>query len=131
MNKEKFGFIALGFMAGLILTHYFAFFHHRESHEKKFFIHKMDHRMMMNSDMNMSHTMDSMTDALKGKTGDEFDKEFLAQMIIHHEGAVDMANQVIATSKRPELIKLANEIISAQTAEINKMKEWQKSWFNQ
>jgi uncharacterized protein (DUF305 family) len=40
-----------------------------------------------------------------------------------------MAQQVLATSKRPELIKLANDIISAQTKEIAQMKEWQKAWF--
>lgn len=67
--------------------------------------------------------------SLEGKTGDAFDQAFLKEMIVHHEGAVVMAQQVLATSKRPELIKLANDIISAQTKEIAQMKEWQKAWF--
>jgi uncharacterized protein (DUF305 family) len=75
--------------------------------------------------------MQNMTMGLSGKTGDAFDKEFLAEMIIHHEGAVAMAKQVLATSKRPELLQLANDIIAAQTKEIGMMQAWQKKWFNQ
>jgi uncharacterized protein (DUF305 family) len=66
---------------------------------------------------------------LKGKTGDEFDKAFLSEMVVHHQGAVEMAKAVLATSKRPELIKLANDIISAQNKEIEMMQGWQKAWF--
>ncbi len=77
----------------------------------------------------MTTAMHGMTTALEGKTGDEFDKQFLSEMIEHHEGAVVMARQVLATSKRPELIKLANDIISAQTTEISTMKSWQNDWF--
>lgn len=95
-------------------------------------MHQMaDGSMMSNGGTDMSSMMNDMTAGLQGKTGDAFDKEFLAEMIVHHEGAVAMAKQVLATSKRPELIKLANDIISAQTSEITMMKAWQKAWFNQ
>jgi uncharacterized protein (DUF305 family) len=83
----------------------------------------------MHHSMDMQGAMDSMTMSLGGKTGDEFDKAFLSEMIVHHKGAVDMANQVLATSKRPELIKLSNDIISAQTKEIEMMQNWEKTWF--
>jgi Domain of unknown function (DUF305) len=79
----------------------------------------------------MGSTMQSMMSGLQGKTGDAFDKEFLSEMIIHHQGAVDMAKAVLATSKRPELIKLANDIITVQTKEIDMMKGWQTAWFKQ
>ncbi len=93
-------------------------------------MHRMpDGRMMNNVGMDMDSMMQGMTASLNGKTGDAFNKEFLAQMIIHHEGAVAMAKQVLATSKRPELLKLANDIISAQTKEIDMMKGWQSEWF--
>lgn len=85
--------------------------------------------MMGNVPMNMESMMSGMMAGLKGKTGDAFDKEFLSGMIIHHQGAVEMAEAVLATSKRPELIKLANDIISAQTKEIGMMQDWQKAWF--
>ncbi|MES2408666.1 MAG: DUF305 domain-containing protein [Patescibacteria group bacterium] len=92
--------------------------------------HRMsDGTMMNNVGMDMDSMMVAMTASLNGKTGDAFDKEFLAQMIVHHEGAVAMAKQVLATSKRPELLKLANDIIAAQTKEIEMKKGWQSQWF--
>jgi uncharacterized protein (DUF305 family) len=81
-----------------------------------------------NSHMNMDDMMKSMISGLQGKTGHEFDQAFLKEMIIHHQGAVDMAKQVLATSKRPELIKLASDIIKAQEMEINLMKKWETEW---
>ncbi len=75
-----------------------------------------------------SMSMDDMTSDLKNKTGDEFDKAFLAEMIIHHQGAIDMANLVLQKSSKPELRSLANDIIAAQTKEINQMKQWQMQW---
>lgn len=85
------------------------------------------HSMQGNS---MQSMMDGMMNNLRGKTGDAFDQAFLSEMIMHHEGAVDMAEAVLATSKRPELRTLANDIISAQTKEINMMKKWQREWSN-
>jgi len=94
-------------------------------------MHQMhDGTMMGGSEtMNMDQMMNSMMASLEGKTGDAFDKVFLSEMIVHHQGAVVMAEAVLKKSKRPELIKLANDIISAQTSEINMMKGWQSSWF--
>lgn len=90
----------------------------------------LDGSIMSNNQMtSMQHSMDSMTESLKGKTGTEFDKEFLEQMIIHHEGAVEMSKMVLTSSRNPELIKLANDIISAQNKEIEMMKEWKNNWF--
>ncbi len=83
----------------------------------------------MSTDVSMDETMDSMVGGISGKTGDAFDRAFLAEMITHHEGAVAMANQVLATSKRPELITLAHDIITAQTGEIKMMRDWQTTWF--
>lgn len=87
--------------------------------------------MMMDHVMSMEGMMNSMTLGLRDKTGAQFDQAFLSEMIIHHEGAVAMANLVLQNSERAELINLAKEIITAQTKEINQMKEWQKNWFNQ
>ncbi len=82
------------------------------------------------SDGSMMHTsMDSMTAGLSGKTGDELDKAFIDEMIVHHEGAVEMAELLLAGTKRPELIKLGNDIITAQTGEIEMMKKWRAEWF--
>lgn len=80
--------------------------------------------------MGMDQMMDGMMAELEGKTGDAFDKAFLSEMIVHHEGAVVMAKSVLKNSKRPELIKLASDIITAQTGEMGMMTNWQKAWFN-
>ena len=84
---------------------------------------------VMHQNMSMGQMMDAMSMNLKGKTGNDFDSAFLEEMIPHHLGAIEMARMVLATSKRPELIKLANEIISAQQKEIETMRGWQRTWF--
>jgi uncharacterized protein (DUF305 family) len=62
-----------------------------------------------------------------GGAGDKFDSRFLEAMIPHHEGALVMAKDAIAKSKRPEIQKLAQEILSSQQAEIDQMKQLRKS----
>lgn len=89
-----------------------------------------DGTMMHDENMSMDAMMHDMMSELEGKKGDEFDQAFLSEMIVHHEGAVVMAQAVLQNSKRPELIKLANDIIKAQTGEIEMMKNWQKEWLD-
>ncbi|MDQ3076452.1 MAG: DUF305 domain-containing protein [bacterium] len=79
--------------------------------------------------MSNVHTMSGVTTGLEGKTGDEFDKAFTTEMIVHHEGAVLMAEMALQNAKRPEIKQLAQEIISAQNREIIQMKAWLKSWY--
>lgn len=93
-------------------------------------LHQMPDGSMMSGN-GMQGTMNGMTMGLEGKTGDALDKAFLAEMIIHHEGAVEMAQTLLKGTKRPELIKLGNDIIIAQTGEIQMMKQWQRDWFYQ
>lgn len=73
-------------------------------------------------------TMDQMTEGLQGLTGDAFDKAFIEMMIVHHQGAVDMAAMIPANAKHEELKKLGREIIAAQTKEIAMMQQWLKDW---
>jgi uncharacterized protein (DUF305 family) len=55
-------------------------------------------------------------------TGDP-DRDFLAMMIPHHEGAVEMARLVLIHGHDPLVRNLAEEIIAAQQAEITTMKQ--------
>ena len=50
------------------------------------------------------------------------DVDFLAMMIPHHEGAVEMARLVLIHGTDPMVRKLAEDIISSQTSEIQAMK---------
>lgn len=126
-TKKNNNFVTVGiFIAGLIS----GFFIWGSGNTKPGHHVMPDGNLMSNNQMtSMEHSMASMTDSLKGKTGTDFDKEFLAQMIVHHEGAVEMSKMVLVSSQNPELIKLANDIISAQNKEIEMMKNWQSSWF--
>jgi uncharacterized protein (DUF305 family) len=55
-----------------------------------------------------------------GYTGDP-DIDFLAMMIPHHEGAVDMARLVLQHGNDPVTRKLAEDIIASQRVEIEGM----------
>lgn len=89
-----------------------------------------DGSMMSNSGSDMQGMMMDMTARMEGKTGDELDKIFLEDMIVHHQGAVDMAKELQKGTERPELQKMAKDIIEVQTKEITMMEKWLSEWFN-
>lgn len=93
---------------------------------------EMDHANMghgmMNGDDHMSMSMADMSRMLEGKTGDAFDEAFVEGMIPHHQGAIDMAKAALTSAKHQEIKDMARDIIDAQQAEIDMMKQWQKSW---
>jgi uncharacterized protein (DUF305 family) len=78
----------------------------------------------------MPGTMASMMANLNGKTRDAFDQAFIDEMIVHHEGAVAMAQAALVNAKHQEIKDMANAIISAQTSEINQMKNWKNTWYS-
>lgn len=80
--------------------------------------------MMDDGDMSMGE----MSNMLQGKTGDDFDQAFIEQMIIHHQGAIDMAKLAQKNAKHGEIKNLADDILSAQSKEIDRMQTWQTQW---
>ena len=64
-----------------------------------------------------------------GAADAEFDLRFINAMIPHHQGAITMAQDALSKSKRPEIKKLAQEIITSQQKEIDQMKQWRQAWY--
>jgi uncharacterized protein (DUF305 family) len=60
---------------------------------------------------------------LRNAQGADFDRLYLEGMIMHHEGAITMAQNVIDSGGNSAVIALAQTIIGAQTAEISQMKQ--------
>lgn len=65
-----------------------------------------------------------MKDMNRPYTGDA-DKDFVSNMIPHHQGAVNMAKIELQHGKDPELRKMARDIIKSQQQELAFMKKWQ------
>ena len=66
----------------------------------------------------MNHmNVGSSAESLKTKSGDDFDKSFIQEMIAHHESAVEMAKLSSTQAKHEEIKTLSSEIILAQEKE--------------
>jgi uncharacterized protein (DUF305 family) len=62
-----------------------------------------------------------MADMTVTPTGD-IDRDFVAMMVSHHQGAIDMAQILLRYGKNEQLKRLAQEIIVTQQQEIAAMK---------
>lgn len=88
---------------------------------------KMGHMMPMSQ----SQMQGMMMKGDLGAADAQFDLRFINAMLPHHEGAITMAKDASSKSKRPEIKKLAQDIITSQQKEIDQMKEWRKAWYKQ
>ncbi|MFE1794917.1 DUF305 domain-containing protein [Streptomyces sp. NPDC059517] len=77
----------------------------------------MDHSM---HDTGAMMTAEEMTE-LENASGTAFDTAFLKMMIKHHEGAVTMAKTEQADGASAAAVKLAGQIVTAQSTEIDQM----------
>lgn len=77
--------------------------------------HGMDHGDGMMSEADMTALRDA-----DGATASEL---FLTQMIVHHEGAVEMAQAALRDAENPDVLALAQQVIEDQQAEIAEMRE--------
>ena len=77
----------------------------------------MAHSSMMSGMLSLEEM-----DTLGQLKGAEFDKTWAKGMIAHHEGAIAMANEVLANGKNSEILALANAVVSGQSAEIKTLK---------
>lgn len=87
--------------------------------------------MMGNRSTGMGGAMGGMMSGISDKSGDEFDRAFLSEMIMHHQGAVVMAQAALRDAEHEEIKQLTRNIIETQTAEIEQMQEWYRQWYAQ
>ncbi|GAB2943728.1 DUF305 domain-containing protein [Streptomyces heilongjiangensis] len=84
----------------------------------------MDHGMDHSGDSDTPGMMDTEDmDELMDASGKGFDTMFLTMMIEHHEGAVEMATTEKERGQYGPAKKLADDIITAQNAEIEEMNQ--------
>ena len=80
-------------------------------------------------DASEGHDMSSMDgmmtaeqmDAMSAMTGAGFDQMWLGMMIAHHDGAISQSETVKANGSNADVLALADQIITAQQAEITEM----------
>ncbi|PSN18395.1 hypothetical protein C7271_12770 [filamentous cyanobacterium CCP5] len=66
-----------------------------------------------------------------GPQDEAFDLRFIDGMILHHQGAIAMAESALQNSQRDEVKQLAQEILAAQQREIDQMQQWRQAWYGE
>lgn len=77
-------------------------------------------------------TMDQMgmsMDMAALESADPFDKAFINEMTVHHQGAIAMAKAQLAGGENAELKTIATAIIAAQEKEAADMATWKAEWY--
>ena len=65
-----------------------------------------------------------MHEKMAAASGQTVDQAYVAKMIAHHEGAVAMAEVALRDSRDPDIRRMAESVVDAQTREIAEMKAW-------
>ncbi len=78
---------------------------------------------MSGGTMDMTGEVDGLRDT------DPFDRLFIDAMIRHHEQAVEVAQIVLEQTERQEIRGLAEDIVEAQTREMEQLREWRAAWY--
>ena len=88
-------------------------------------MHHGDHKN--HGDVPFKKSMDKMHKEMMIKSSGNIDIDFLKGMIPHHQGAIDMSEELIQKSKDAELKAFAQKMINDQKAEIKQMQEMLKT----
>jgi uncharacterized protein (DUF305 family) len=80
------------------------------------------------SGMMRGGTGGSMTDLGQLRNATQFDKEFIEQMVPHHQMAIMMAKMTL-NSDHQEMRELGSSIIRSQSAEVDQMQAWYVTWY--
>lgn len=75
-----------------------------------------------------SATATTRTESAGATRHNAADAEFAQMMIVHHEGAIEMAELASSTAATDEVRALAQRIAAAQGPEIEQMSGWLDAW---
>lgn len=75
------------------------------------------------------HAMGMSTDTAELETARPFDRAFIDMMVPHHQGAIEMARVELEEGADGEAMALAEDIIAAQSREIEEMNAWRTEWY--
>ncbi len=73
-------------------------------------------------------TSSTATDSEVSEAHNDADTAFAQMMIVHHEGALEMAELAIDRAEREDVVALAERIAQAQGPEIEEMTAWLETW---
>lgn len=62
-------------------------------------------------------------------SGADFEIAFMEMMIMHHEAAIEEAQQCSDRASHSQLLELCENIATSQSAEIQQMEEWLCAWY--
>ena len=58
-----------------------------------------------------------------------YDAKFIDSMIVHHQGAITMAQEALEKAQRTELKQFAQNVIMVQDGEITQLQVWRNNWY--
>jgi uncharacterized protein (DUF305 family) len=64
-----------------------------------------------------------------GTKDETFDLRLLNALLIHHQEAIDTAQEISTKSTRNEVLDLASQVRQALTANSEQLKTWRKAWY--
>ncbi len=77
------------------------------------------------------HEMGMSADLSSLESAEPFDSAFIDMMVPHHQGAILMARVELEQGSDDDAQALAEQIIEAQTTEIEEMNEWRAEWYGE
>lgn len=92
----------------------------------------MSHGAMIDDAKTLGLTMEQMGMSMNMaalQSAEPFDKAFMDEMTVHHQGAIAMAKAQLAGGENADLRKIATAIVSAQEKEIAEMAAWKAEWY--
>lgn len=66
--------------------------------------------------------------SIEGRAG-RAEVRYMEGISDHHQMAIDMANDCLKKAKTDSVLKLCQDIITAQTAEIQQVRDWLLAWY--